>query len=288
MALPSRLTRRLAGLAVAAWVGLSTAPAAADTVAALCETLPKGHGLPTLVVACSFSQRQGFIGIQLDPDRRLDLQPGPRPGVYTDDQGRTVRQTLLPGRRGQQFLLADGSRVRVRWGTSPLDSTLALQGIRFRLQSANTGSVNTLTVTPAGLQIDNRPQTGPIDGTVSSAEVADLDRDGSPELYIGITAAGSGSAGQLLGFAANRRKSLSFIALPELDLTTPEAQGYGGHDRFRVDGDRLVRRFPVYQPGDANAAPSGGSRALFYRLTPGEAGWQLVLDRREDRAPASK
>jgi hypothetical protein len=172
------------------------------------------------------------------------------------------------------------------WVRSPLDSTLALQGIRFRLQSANAGSVNALTVTPAGLQVDNRPQRGPVDGTITSAAVADLDGDGSPELYVGITSAGSGAAGQLVGFAVNRRKSLGFVALAPLGAGSPEAQGYMGHDRFTAEGDRLVRRFPLYLPGDANAAPSGGSRALFYRLAPGEAGWQLVLDRREDRPAA--
>jgi hypothetical protein len=265
-------------------------PARADSLASRCETVPAGQRLPTAVRACVFSQRQGVIGVQLTDDLRHDFVPvgGQDVNAYTDAAGRPVRR--LPGLkdRGQQFRLADGSLLRVLWGSSPLDSTLALQGIRFRLQSANTGPVNALVVTPSGLQIDNRPQRGPVDGTVGSAELADLDRDGSPELYIGITAAGSGAAGSLLGFAANRRKSLSFVALPDLDLAAPEAQGYLGHDWFSVDGDRLVRRFPVYLPGDADATPTGGSRALFYQLAPGEAGWQLVLDRREDRPPATK
>jgi hypothetical protein len=35
-------------------------------------------------------------------------------------------------------------------------------------------------------------------------------------------------------------------------------------------------------PGDANASPSGGERTLFYRLTPGEAGWLLQLENSVD------
>lgn len=161
------------------------------------------------------------------------------------------------GRRGQQFRLADGRLLRVLWGAAPLDSTLALQGIRFRLQSANTGSTNTLRVTPAGLQIDNRPQQLAIDGTITGAELADL--------------------------AVNKRKSLSFVALERPAPDAPPLQGHQGHDQFRVDGDRLVWRFPIYRPGDPNAAPGGGTRELRYRLTPGEAGWLLRLDSRTDR-----
>jgi len=111
--------------------------------------------------------------------------------------------------------------------------------------------------------------------------------DTQAALYIGITSAGSGAAGQLLGFAVNQRQSLGFVDLAPMDAGSPEAQGYMGRDRFAVERDQLVRRFPLYLPGDANAAPRGGSRALFYRLVPGEAGWQLVLDRRDDQAPMS-
>lgn len=273
---------------LAALLLLAMADARADTAAARCELVPAGQHLASAWRACSFSQRQGAIGVQLADGERHDFSPqGSRPGAFSDGQGRAVARIAGLGRRGQQFRLADGRLLRVLWGSAPLDTTLALQGIRFRLQSANAGAANTLVVTPAGLAIDNRPQRGPIDGTVSSAEVADLDGDGSPELYIGITAPGSGSAGSLLGFAANRRKSLSFVAMAVLEAAAPEAQGYMGHDRFAVEGDRLVRRFPVHLPGDANGAPSGGSRALFYRLTAGEAGWQLVLDRQADLPQAA-
>ena len=52
-----------------------------------------------------------------------------------------------------------------------------------------------------------------------------------------------------------------------------------GHDDFAVVEGTLVRRFPVYKDGGSNAAPSGGVRQLQYKLKPGEANWQLKLDR---------
>lgn len=271
-------------LILAAVCLLAVGTVRADSAAARCELVPAGQHLPVALHACVFSQRQGVIGVQLASGERHDFSPlDSGPGAFGDAQGRPVARIAGLGRRGQQFRLADGRLLRVLWGAAPLDSTLALQGIRFRLHSANTGSTNTLRVTPAGLQIDNRPQRLAIDGTVTSAELADLDGDGSPELYVASTTAGSGSHGALTGLAVNKRKSLSFVALVPLEAASADAQGYQGHDSFRVDGDRLLRRFPLYRPGDANAAPSGGTRELRYRLTPGEAGWQLKLDSRTDR-----
>jgi len=173
--------------------------------------------------------------------------------------------------------------VKAAVGDSRFERTLDLQGVSFAVSCANEGSLNTLTITPAGLQIDNTPITREIDGTVSGAEVADIDANGSPEIYVYVQAAGSGSYGSLVAYAANNRKSLSEIYLPPLPADSPLLKGYMGHDRFAVAGDRLVRTFPLYAEGDSNAEPSGGLRELRYQLVPGEATWQLELADSKDR-----
>ena len=48
-----------------------------------------------------------------------------------------------------------------------------------------------------------------------------------------------------------------------------------GHDEFRVVGNTLVRRFPVYREVDANAQPTGAIRQFQYHLLAWEAGWVL-------------
>ena len=80
-------------------------------------------------------------------------------------------------------------------GPRPFDKTLTLQGISFRVVSVNQGSINRVTITSAGLGKDNQPVSREIDGTVTGAEVADLNGDGSPEIYVYVTSAGSGSYG---------------------------------------------------------------------------------------------
>jgi len=166
-------------------------------------------------------------------------------------------------------------------GATPVafDKTLELQGIRFHVTSANQGSTNTLRIVPSGLAIDNSPIVKTIDGTVTGAEVADLNVDGSPEVYVYVTTAGSGSYGSLVAYAANRRKSLSEIHLPSLTADKAASIGYMGHDEFAVLDGVLGRRFPIYRASDSNAQPSGGMRQLQYTLVPGEASWQLKLDR---------
>ena len=162
------------------------------------------------------------------------------------------------------------------------DQTLSLQGVSFRVSSKNTGSVNRLRIEPKGLKRDNTVIEREIDGTVTGAEVADLNIDGSPEIYVYVSSAGSGSYGSLLAYAANKRRSLSEIYLPPLQDDSKASKGYMGHDEFRIVESTLVRRFPVYRDKDSNAQPTGGTRQIQYKLKAGEAGWVLRPDRTID------
>ena len=159
------------------------------------------------------------------------------------------------------------------------DRKLELQGITFHVSCPNDSSAPTLTIAPSGLAIDNSVMTKEVDGHVVLAEVADLNADGSPEIYVYVQSTGSGSYGSIVAYAANRMKSLSEIYLPPITDDPRAAKGYMGHDEFRVVESTLVRRFPVYRDGDTNAKPTGGTRQIQYKLAPGEAGWLLRADK---------
>lgn len=162
--------------------------------------------------------------------------------------------------------------------TADFDQTLELQGVTFKVHATDKSSINTLTIKPKGLKLDNRVISKEINGKVTEAEVADLNADGSPEILVYTVSAGSGSYGSLIGYASNRKKSLSQIYLPDLTQDKETSIGYMGHDEFSVVETRLARRFPVYRPGDSNNNPTGGLRQLYYELTLGEPGWVLKLD----------
>lgn len=155
----------------------------------------------------------------------------------------------------------------------PFSRSLELQGITFELQSPNTAD-NTLTVTPKGLSSDNSPITVPVEGDVVQAEVADMNVDGSPELYVGVRGAAADAATTLLAWSANRKKSISMISVPA--LTPEQAVGHAGGDEYAVVENVIVRRFPLK---DGIGTPTGKTRQLQYKLRPGEASWKLVVDR---------
>ena len=139
--------------------------------------------------------------------------------------------------------------------------------------------MNKLTITPTGLEGENKPIVVEVDGSVTDAEVGDLDANGFPEIYVYVTSAGSGGYGSLVAYAANKKKSLTEIFLPDLGEDKVNSKGYMGHDQFAVGEGSLLRRFPIYMTGDSNAKPNGKTRQLQYKLAAGEAGWLLKLDK---------
>jgi hypothetical protein len=116
---------------------------------------------------------------------------------------------------------------------------------------------------------------------ISDIFVADLDGNGFDEIYIITTSAGSGSYKTVLGFASNKDKSLSMINFPEIQARDENFKGYMGHDTFKIEDQKLLRTFPIYNEGDTNQNPTGGTRKLVYGLYPGEAMWQLKVEKSE-------
>jgi hypothetical protein len=106
---------------------------------------------------------------------------------------------------------------------------------------------------------------------ISDVLVGDLDKNGYDEIYIITTAAGSGSYGTVHGFASNKDKSFSLIYFPENDekeLKDGVLKGYTGHDLYKIDGQTLVRTFPVSEDKKE-------TKTLSYQLSKTETGYTL-------------
>lgn len=156
---------------------------------------------------------------------------------------------------------------------APYQQTLELHGVTFKLKAVGAGSSQQLTVQA---ERDGKPlalKQQKLDGTVVGAEVKDLNGDGLPELFIYEQSAGSGSYGSVWAWSVSRRGSLLPIRLGA--MPSRDSSGYRGHDKFAVAGNNLVRRFPIYLPGDSNARPTGGTRQVTYKLVQGESTGQL-------------
>ena len=162
---------------------------------------------------------------------------------------------------------------------SGYNQSLSLQGITFDIHASQQGSMNILIIQPSGLEIDNRPQLHEIDGNVNNAEIEDLNSDGSPEVLVYITSAGSGSYGSVIGYSVNNKKSMSQIYFPPITENPEISKGYMGHDEFAIIETTFAQRFPVYKEGDSNSDPTGGMRQVQYKLVDGEAGRIFKVDK---------
>jgi len=107
------------GLSVAIATLILPLSVKADTVQARCDVYPKGQDRATSSGLCTFSQRQGAIGIQLENGKRYDLRPvGNNPGNYRDQGGRPAYRQSGLGDKGQIFRFANES-IYVYWDTAP-------------------------------------------------------------------------------------------------------------------------------------------------------------------------
>lgn len=98
---------------------VATAPALADTVQARCDVFPAGEDKATSSGLCTFSQRQGFVSIQLKGGQRVELKPNEStPNAYFDGRGEPARREILDANRGQVYRLEKQS-IFVFWDPAP-------------------------------------------------------------------------------------------------------------------------------------------------------------------------
>ena len=96
------------------------AEVAADTTDARCDIYPRGEDHARAMIACRFSQRQGYVSISRSDGVSHELSPeGEEPGEYRDQNGRPVHREDELGREGLIFRFPDES-VYLYWSTAAL------------------------------------------------------------------------------------------------------------------------------------------------------------------------
>jgi hypothetical protein len=145
--------------------------------------------------------------------------------------------------------------------------------IRFTVTSPQTTGGNRFTISPSGLQVSNEPLTMEVQGQVVDVLAYDMDGDNSPEVAV-ITEDGPAQKRQAHVFTTFARKSCGMVHFPP--GTDPKLlAGYSGGDEFQFVENTFIRRFPLTEGGQK----TGKFRQLQFKLKPGEATKQLVLDR---------
>jgi hypothetical protein len=91
---------------------LFVAPVQADTVDASCEVRKDGNTQQGKSGPCTFSQRQGYVTIDLRNGDVLSLSPGDKADHYRDNNGKKVTRTMASSRT-QEFKWEGGKKVTV-------------------------------------------------------------------------------------------------------------------------------------------------------------------------------
>ncbi|NIK90576.1 hypothetical protein GZ212_00305 [Mangrovimonas sp. CR14] len=134
-----------------------------------------------------------------------------------------------------------------------------------------TAKDKNLQISPIGLTLKDQDANIPYQGDVYNSEMDDLDANGSPEIYIYVQELKNGIPfRKVIAYSFNGTSSMTPIYMAPIEDNPELSIGYEGYDEFAVVEGSLIRRFP-------NA--EGGIKQIQYKLTPGEAMWQLTPDK---------
>jgi hypothetical protein len=123
--------------------------------------------------------------------------------------------------------------------------TLSLQGVTFHVQATGAGSQQQLTITTSAGKRALKPIHQTVDGQVMDAEVADLNGNGQPELFVYVQSAGSGSYGEVVAYAVIKGDAL----LPDRSAGVERCacEGLYGPRRLPCGGGLSGAAFPDLQ-----------------------------------------
>lgn len=175
---------------------------------------------------------------------------------------------------------AGGGAPAPKGEAPPVQKTVRYKDHKFTVLSKGDENVRDLILAVADMKGDTTKADSivqkDVKGYLREVAVADLDKDGHPEIYCFSTSSGKDNYGLVYGFVYDGKSAIR-ITSPELDSSLRNS--YKGGDTFYLQAPYLVRSFPVDKEADpniptkgadANAALNTGSKAmkktLRYRL----------------------
>lgn len=145
----------------------------------------------------------------------------------------------------------------------------------YQVEVGSGVTSSTVTITPKGLSLSSKPLKKEVAGLFVRAEMADIDADGEPELYIFMQSPEGQRHGSAIVVASDQGRRMVEVPVPELSADAKNSAGYRGGDEFAIVEKVLARRFPLH---DADGEPTGTMRQLQYKLVKGAAGPTLKLE----------
>ena len=167
------------GFASLSWVR----PVHADSTSATCEVRREGEKNTESSGPCTFSQRQGYIDLDLKNGNTFSLSPTGKPDHFKDQKGQAVVRTQAGGDR-QDFKWDNGKHITVTFGDAGSGGGAASGGGAKNVSDAEmrrtcTGqAAGRYNVRPTYVTLANNGYVFPATDGFSIAGVADLGTQG--------------------------------------------------------------------------------------------------------------
>lgn len=149
---------------------------------------------------------------------------------------------------------------------------LRLQNIGFNITTKPKDGKVELEIYPFGLKLSDQSLKQFIEGSVTDAEVEDMNSDGFPEVLV-YTQTGENRKGDVIGTSVLKGNSMVQIYFPPVSDDSKINKGYNGFDEFTIIENSLSQRFPVFENGNR----TGKIRQIQYKLEKGENLPKLVV-----------
>ena len=143
------------------------------------------------------------------------------------------------------------------------------------IDQKRVNGIQEVTVTPSGFAV-NEIRRLTLNGAVFKAHVGDIDQDGRDEFYFLGAPGGTGGYVDFIAFEEGKNETLLPIKFTDIKPDDIWYAGYEGHDNYQFQDTKLTNTFPLYEQGDANCCPKGGSRTLIYELVDIEGSPTLI------------
>lgn len=153
------------------------------------------------------------------------------------------------------------------------DKTLRFNVYTFSVSAGDSASVRQMTIKAYRGKLLLTNFKVQLNGSVTNAEVADLDRNGFPELYVYSTNENSLGRVHAWQFLAERKAAITPVNWP---LATDKA--YMGQDSLWIDRASLCRKYPAYQVLKGKKVATGDTHWVRYRLRPIGSSFALVAE----------
>lgn len=138
---------------------------------------------------------------------------------------------------------------------------------RFTVSSEGDGALRSFKLAVVNLKGDTTKadsiDISDVKGFLKDISVADLDKDGNPEVYCFTQSKGTEMGAGVYAVAYVKGKAVS---IQPADANKIDMEGYRGRDSFYVKAPYVIRTFPLYKEADVQTTPSGGNQTIKYKL----------------------